>query len=543
MKCKYCQAELESNSSVCPQCGKDNLKDDLKVIKIVALSLVCVVMVVLLGGMISYGTTGQFIPDWLIVTEEEKFLAALDDVVVTMGEHKMTNRQLQLYFWLVAYNDPGKADLSKDLSTQVYDEATGQSYQDHFIEEAVKAWQEIMILSDAATAASYELPKDAADALANMKAELEYYVQMYSTYYGYDIETVDDLVEMQFGPGCDYQTYYDYSYHYYLGNLYWSDMVDALEVTDQQIEDFFNENEEMLKNDLEISITKDFGDMVDMRNILIPVGTKEVEDEEGNKTKVEDWEACLKSTQEILDEWLAGDKTAESFGALATEHSKDTASNKAGGLRTDLYRGCLRFVDVQHILVIPEGGVLNEDGRTYTYTDAEWAAALEEAEALYEQWKSGEMTSESFGALANEHSDDQDGKVTNGGLYSDVYMGRMVEAFDAWCFDNSRKSGDSGIVKTEFGYHIMYFVRADREVDDWCFDEVRVAGETAIVKTDLGYEILYFQDSEPAWYRYCRYGAQGKVGQDRLDTMREENPYTIDWKAAVIGSVVAEETK
>ena len=37
----------------------------------------------------------------------------------------------------------------------------------------------------------------------------------------------------------------------------------------------------------------------------------------------------------------------------------------------------------------------------------------------------------------------------------------MVVAFNDWCFDESRKPGDSGLVRTEFGYHIMYFVGAE----------------------------------------------------------------------------------
>jgi hypothetical protein len=68
-----------------------------------------------------------------------------------------------------------------------------------------------------------------------------------------------------------------------------------------------------------------------------------------------------------------------------------------------------------------------------------------------------EMTEESFGELANKHSDDQNGKVTNGGLYEDVEKGKMVEPFDNWIFDEVRIVGDYGIVKTQYGYHIMYF--------------------------------------------------------------------------------------
>jgi hypothetical protein len=34
----------------------------------------------------------------------------------------------------------------------------------------------------------------------------------------------------------------------------------------------------------------------------------------------------------------------------------------------------------------------------------------------------------------------------------------MVQEFEDWCFDTSRKAGDSGIVDTTYGSHIVYFV-------------------------------------------------------------------------------------
>ena len=33
----------------------------------------------------------------------------------------------------------------------------------------------------------------------------------------------------------------------------------------------------------------------------------------------------------------------------------------------------------------------------------------------------------------------------------------MVAEFEDWLFDEARKEGDTGIVKTQYGYHIMYF--------------------------------------------------------------------------------------
>ena len=109
-------------------------------------------------------------------------------------------------------------------------------------------------------------------------------------------------------------------------------------------------------------------------------------------------------------------------------------------------------IDVRHILLMPE--VDSEESR---------AVCLQKAEALLQQWKDGVATEESFAQLANEHSKDP-GSNTNGGLYEFVYQGDMVDTFDAWCFDESRKPGDTGIVETSYGFHIMYFVYG---ADEW----------------------------------------------------------------------------
>ena len=84
-----------------------------------------------------------------------------------------------------------------------------------------------------------------------------------------------------------------------------------------------------------------------------------------------------------------------------------------------------------------------------------------EAEALLEQFKSGDKTAESFGELAAKNSDDS-GSVGNGGLYTNVAKGDMVAPFDQWIYDESRQPGDTGLVFVDqegyyTGYHVMYF--------------------------------------------------------------------------------------
>ncbi|MBR5391170.1 MAG: peptidylprolyl isomerase [Clostridia bacterium] len=102
-------------------------------------------------------------------------------------------------------------------------------------------------------------------------------------------------------------------------------------------------------------------------------------------------------------------------------------------------------VNVRHILIKPEAGTDIPDD----------ASAKARAEELYALWLQ-DPTVEHFAQLAEEHTDDLP-SASSGGLYQDIYPGQMVTAFNDWCFDESRQVGDSGIVQTDFGYHIMYF--------------------------------------------------------------------------------------
>ncbi len=74
--------------------------------------------------------------------------------------------------------------------------------------------------------------------------------------------------------------------------------------------------------------------MAQVRHILI----KAVADADGNYTDEAKAEAKTKA-QDILKEWKAGDKTEDSFAALAEQYSEDTGSNTNGGLYDSIYKG------------------------------------------------------------------------------------------------------------------------------------------------------------------------------------------------------------
>ena len=114
-----------------------------------------------------------------------------------------------------------------------------------------------------------------------------------------------------------------------------------------------------------------------------------------------------------------------------------------------------KTVNVRHILVAPETNDKNTKAKDAT--DAQWAAAYKKATKILDEFNAGDKKEKSFSKLAEENSTDT-GSKDNGGLYENVVPGQMVNSFSAWCFDSSRKAGDTAIVKSDFGYHIMYFV-------------------------------------------------------------------------------------
>lgn len=153
-------------------------------------------------------------------------------------------------------------------------------------------------------------------------------------------------------------------------------------------------------------------------------------------------------------------------------------------------------VDVRHILIQFET-TTDDEGNTIALTDAEKAVYYQQAEAIYNQFLEN-PTVDNFATLANNNSDDT-GSNTNGGLYEDVHVGDMVTEFNDWCFDPARQPGDSGIIETQYGYHVMYYVGNDNE-ETWketvrstlatealtAFDDDIVNGETyKITDTEL----------------------------------------------------------
>lgn len=87
--------------------------------------------------------------------------------------------------------------------------------------------------------------------------------------------------------------------------------------------------------------------------------------------------------------------------------------------------------------------------------------AKAKAEELLGQWKKDGATEDAFAALAKANSEEESTKE-NGGLYENIADGSMTDTFNTWCFDAARKAGDTTIVQSDTGYHVIYYVGEGR---------------------------------------------------------------------------------
>lgn len=176
------------------------------------------------------------------------------------------------------------------------------------------------------------------------------------------------------------------------------------------------------------------------------------------------------------------------------------AANEAAVKSAGYGKDAGKLVDVRHILIKPEGGVLNSDNRTYTYTDAQWEDGRQKAQVVYDLWLAGNKDEDSFIELAKKHS--ADSSAANGGMISNAAKDQMVEEFDAWIFEDGRKYGDHTMLKTVFGYHIMFFV-----------------------------------ESEEAWVRYCSANYTNDIVSAQMEKFAENLTVQTEYDLIAIGQV------
>ena len=170
-----------------------------------------------------------------------------------------------------------------------------------------------------------------------------------------------------------------------------------------------------------------------------------------------------------LAKWLAEEGRAEGNIAAIENPTTTTAED---GTETTVVNGYYVVYfkakhdnkeplgNVRHLLVQFEGGTENEETGEIEYSDEEKATAKAEADGYLKTWNEGAKTEDSFIELVKAHSDDS--TASTGGLFEDIHPNsEYVTNFRNWATDPTREAGDTGVIETEYGYHVMYYVGDD----------------------------------------------------------------------------------
>ena len=425
-------------------------------------------------------------------------------VAATVGDHQISNAELSYYYLDSVNNFVNNygsyaamfgLDVTKALDEQYYDEEAGQTWADYFISGAIDTAKNTYALADAAASDGYSLSESEQDSVDSTVSTMAVYAKLG----GYS--NTKQYLKAIYGNGATEESYRTYVERSVLADSYAKNYAQSLTYTDEQLRaeeqnnynkysvysynSYFvsaskfleggttNEDGKTTYSELETNASvvaaqkaaKELAEsgITDVEALDAAIAAMDInKDTTASSTAYTD--TAYDSINSVILDWVtsssrkAGDITSiESTTVSTDENGNETV--KVSGYYVVLFRGSndnnYPLANVRHILVTPEGGTTDSNGNV-TYSDEEMAAAKAAAEEILATWQSGEATEDSFAALASEKSDDP-GSKDNGGLYEDVYPGQMVAAFNDWCFTEGRKSGDTGIVETEYGCHVMYY--------------------------------------------------------------------------------------
>ncbi len=91
------------------------------------------------------------------------------------------------------------------------------------------------------------------------------------------------------------------------------------------------------------------------------------------------------------------------------------------------------------------------------------STADDNADAIYEEWKSGDATEESFAAICDKYNDAALG-ANNGGLYEGLKSSGLSAELQEWIFDEARVAGETAVIKPEgdsYSY-VVYYIAPNR---------------------------------------------------------------------------------
>ncbi len=461
---------------------------------------------------------------------------------ITIGNHELSTAQLSYFYmdeinnyYTKTYNNYYSTygsmwqlflilNPDEPLNEQIYNEEQTLTWADYFMNEAIKTATTMYALYDEGKANGFELSEDDQASLDS------YFESLESSAKTQGYANVNAYLRNTYGQGASFDGFKEYYTSSIYATTYFNDYCDSLEYTDEQIREY--EKDKFLNYTsfdyalYTIQVDKYLGEGTkgedgkvtysdeeraaalaaakkDAETLVASGATTELLNEAIKALEINKDNKNAKATEynnyfyesvglEDIQKWLADE--ARKAGDLTiiegkiTETNEDkTETERVSALNVVLFLekddNYTKLVSVRHILSQYKNPYIDSDGN-YQYNESTKKAAKEEANKWLLEWEKGEKTAESFGELAKKYS--ADSNASEGGLYEDIYPGQMVEAFNDWCFDSSRKAGDTGIVETEYGCHVVYFEKTqDISYRDYLIKNDLIEQDSEAWRTEL----------------------------------------------------------
>ena len=430
------------------------------------IATICVSLAILAGVIV-----------WSFIAKEANSLD--NKTVMTVGDTEIKGLEFQYFYNAAKTSFQSEnsnliqylgVDFSKDLSTQEY--YSGMTWADYFSQSAQNSITETTLLYNEAVAKGYSLSKEETDAINDEIDTLSRAVSSLGI-------GLDYYLQSAYGEGVTVDFYKTMRKKTQLAANYIEDLVDSYVYTDEDCENYYSENRLSL-------------DTASFRSFIFKYEIPEDAAEDDDSYKNEARDSANAMLEAITDEasfeaYLNANVLTDEEKESLTENFTLSENASYSTLNTDVanwlfdssrvegdktvieannafnviyFKSCgldrYNTAEVRHIFIS-----LEEDESDESDHDAVHAAAAskahEEAENIYNDWKSGDATEESFGDLAVTYSDDA--SASSGGLLLNVYKNYFtVPDINDWIFD-SRNSGDTVLIDSDYGSHILYYVK------------------------------------------------------------------------------------
>lgn len=459
-------------------------------------------------------------------------------IAATVGDKQLNSVELSYYYsdavneyynqWYSQYSTYTDTylqmmglDTKKPLDTQIYDEESGQTWAEYFVETAIADAKHDYALYNLAMKEEFKLPEDEQTSLDNMLNNLETYAMLY----GY--QNADQYLRASYGYGSDADSYKAYTERAAIADAYYQAHHDSLTYDDAAIREYekdkvnrYNsytytysylsytdfreggtkgENGSVTysdaENDAARAAMKAAAEMMATATSVdeLKEKAKEVKVNESSEVAVNEEKNLLHTgINATLSDWLADAERKEGdIAAIPNTSTTKDADGKEVTVTNGYYVAIFhsktdnaeKMSNVRHLLVKFKGGTEDEETGEMVYSDTEKAEAKTKAEGFYKTWKDGAATEESFIELVKKNSDD--GSKEEGGLFEDIHPDSdYVPTFLEWSISDERKAGDTGIIESPYGYHIMYYVGDD----DMTYRDYMISNEMRDADQEKWYE-------------------------------------------------------